>query len=238
MTATFLDVPLWGASTCQSVVEFIATGTRGPMTGQGRPSCARLLLEPADQTRIVRVLERPPAADATIWDRFTALRTRAFVYLLWDGAVRTRTALALNAEEVVKSPEASSVSVVGYVVQRPCDANRFRELHFAMSARTRKSLADYLRFVRREAWLGSTELRGPLFLSARHRGLTRRLSGRAALHTWHEFLRKEAKTSRLYQLDDVVYTGMIAFLEAAGGDTTLLSAHFQPDSGWRSPVRE
>jgi hypothetical protein len=28
-----------------------------------------VLLEPSDQTRIIRAIERPLAADATVWDR-------------------------------------------------------------------------------------------------------------------------------------------------------------------------
>ena len=43
-----------------------------------------LLIDPKDQARIVAALERWPEQEG-----FVGLRTRAFVYLLWDGAFRT-----------------------------------------------------------------------------------------------------------------------------------------------------
>lgn len=187
----------------------------------------RVEIDSADAKQIVRAME----AWAKTGD-FVALRTRAFVYLLWDGSLRTKAALSLNAEEVVTSP--TTLRVVKEVVQRPCEGNRYRELRFFISDRTRDAIKDYLGIVRRDGWLPTERFEGPLFLSSYHKGEGKRLSRRTAIHSWQVLLEEHAQVSQDYQLDDVVYTGRLAFLRAAGGDSTLLSQHAAISEIWAS----
>jgi len=190
------------------------------VTGQGQPSRKRVLVEPADERRILRALEAWAESND-----FIALRTRAFIYLLWDGAIRTRPAVHLNAEELVRDPGSSRIEVVEEVTQRACEANRYRTLHFFLSTRARSAIADYLRAVRKGLWLPTVRLQGPLFLSSRDPSTPTRMSARTAVHSWQTFLSEHGKPSREYQLDDVVYSGRVAFLRAAKGDSSLLSGH-------------
>ena len=74
-----------------------------------------VVIDPRDEARIGRALEGLASSDD-----FAGLRTRAFVYLLWDGALRTKAAVWLNAEEVVKDAASSRVHIVREAVQRPC----------------------------------------------------------------------------------------------------------------------
>jgi RNA polymerase sigma factor (sigma-70 family) len=79
-------------------------------------------IDKADQNRSIAALEKLPEKDG-----FIGYRTRAFVYLLLDGALRTGAAVFLNAEEVVKDPNATRVHVVEEPVMRPCEGNKYRE---------------------------------------------------------------------------------------------------------------
>src|SRR6476659_4158272 len=100
-------------------------------------------IDQADQNRILNALERLPDREG-----FVGYRTRAFVYLLWDGALRTGAAICLNAEEVVKDPTASRIYVLEEPVMRPCEGNKYRERRFVMSERTRSAMVDYLKEAR------------------------------------------------------------------------------------------
>src|SRR4051812_12951998 len=118
-------------------------------------------IERRDQTRIIAALERLPDKEG-----FVGYRTRAFVYLLWDGALRTGAAIWLNAEEVVKDPKASRIHVVEEPVMRPCEGNKYRERRFVMGVRARDAIADYLREARSGGLLGKWKpLQGPLLVS-------------------------------------------------------------------------
>ena len=118
-------------------------------------------IDQADQNRIIAALERLPDKEGLVGHR-----TRAFVYLLWDGALRTGAALWLNIEEVVKDPTVSRIHVVQEPVMRPCEGTKYRERRFGMSDRARDAIADYLREARRGGWLASgSPLEGPLWLS-------------------------------------------------------------------------
>jgi hypothetical protein len=198
------------------------------MTSQGKR--ARVQIARADEKRLLRALDDWAATGALV-----ALRTRAFVLLLWDGAVRTRVALALNAEEVVKDPSAPRLKVLKLVQQRPCEANRHTERTFVMSERAQNAIADYLRVVREQGWLPGERLRGPLFLATVHRGTGQRLSPRSAIHCWEIFQKLHVpECSREYALDDVVYSGRLDYLQAAGGDSESLSDHSGLSRRWAS----
>lgn len=190
-------------------------------------------IDPRDQSRIIAALERWAATED-----FVALRTRAFVYLLWDGAVRTKAAVWLNAEEVVKDPAAARIHVVQEIAQRPCEGNNYRERKFLMSDRTRNALVDYLKAVRAGGWLAKGDrLQGPLWLSTHHHGSQQRMSQRTAMQAWRTFV-EEVELSREYQLDDIVLTGRIAFLQAAKGSTDVLSQHVGISAKWAGQYRE
>jgi integrase len=194
----------------------------------------RVRIVPEDEKFILTLLERW----ATETGEFVALRTRAFVLLLWDGSIRTKAALALNAEDVVQDPKSRRITVRKNVIERPCEENRYRKRSFVLSERTRAALTDYLRAVRAGGWLPSERLEGPLFLSSTERGKGQRLSARSAIHWWDLFQSKAIKgTTREYQLDDVVYTGRLAYLEASGGDSESLSDHSGISRRWAAEYR-
>lgn len=179
----------------------------------------RLLISRADEKRIVAGLERSVRKGD-----FTALRTRAFVYLLLDGATGAKEALYLDCEEVVANPEAARVPrIAGEVTQRPCEANRFSERTYRLSARVRGALLDYLKAARGGDWIAGEGFHGPLFMSVRKIG--KRISRHTAIDSWRDFLTEWAKVETDYRLDDVVYTGRMRFLEAAEGSSELLSDH-------------
>jgi integrase len=192
-----------------------------------------VVIEPRDQNRILAALER--------WAEtgdFVALRTRAFVYLLWDGALRTKAAAWLDADEVVKDPAASRIHVLQEVTQRACEGNNHRERTFLLSDRVRGAVAEYLKLARGEGWLANgNRLEGPLWISTHHRGTQQRMSQRTALQAWHTFL-EAVDVSREYQLDDVVLTGRVAFLQAAKGSTDVMSRHAGISPKWGGSYRE
>ena len=161
---------------------------------------------------------------------FVSLRNRAFVYLLWDGALNTQAALALNVENVVRGP--GQLRVVEQVVPPPCEANRYRELRFFLTKRVRGALADYLRVVRDDGWLPSPRLEGALFLSTYNKGTGQRITRRAITAAWRSFLRDRTNVPTDYQLGDIVYSGRMAIKRAAGGDSSVLSAHASLSDGW------
>src|SRR5688500_9492461 len=191
-----------------------------PMGDSSQGARKSIVILPADVPRIVRALEK--WAD----DDMVALRTRAFVYLLWDGAVRTKTAVWLNIEEVVEDPRASRIQVVQEVVQRPCEGNDYKGRTFLMSDRTRGALVDYLKVARSGGWLAKADrLEGPLWISTHHIGIQARMSQRTAMQAWRTFLKGVSRLSEQYQLDDLVLTGRIAVLRAAKGSADVLSEH-------------
>lgn len=183
---------------------------------------AALILDSRDQTRVVAALERWPEQEG-----FVGLRTRAFVYLLWDGALRTGVALWLNIEEVVRDPAASRIHVLQQAVLRPCEGNKFRQRSFEMTDRARAAIADYLKVARSDGWLASgSRLKGPLWIATQPEGAQKRMSQRTATQAWHTFLGGVKGLSRDdYQLDDVVLTGRIAFAKAANASPDLISEH-------------
>jgi len=207
--------------------------TPAPMSDSSQGARKSIVILPADVPRIVRALEK--WAD----DDIVALRTRAFVYLLWDGAVRTKTAVWLNIEEVVEDPRASRIQVVQEVVQRPCEGNDYKGRTFLMSDRTRRALVDYLKVARSGGWLAKADrLEGPLWISTHHIGIQARMSQRTAMQAWRTFLQGVSGVSEKYQLDDVVLTGRITFLRAAKGSTDALSEHSNISPKWAAQYRE
>lgn len=111
-------------------------------------------------------------------------------------------------------------------MQRTSQNNDGLERSFVVSARTQQALAEYLRVVRQGGWLPTDRLEGPLFLSSVQPGSGQRLSKRTAIHWWETFQRDHGRCcSRTYTLDDLVYTGRLAYVNAADGNTDLLSDH-------------
>src|SRR5688572_7076983 len=98
---------------------------------------ARVPIEPSDEKRLLRALDRWADSGALV-----ALRTRAFVLLLWDGSVRTSGALELNVEDVVKDPKARRPTVLKTIVQRPCEANDHEARTIVLSARAQDAIED------------------------------------------------------------------------------------------------
>lgn len=181
----------------------------------------RVVVDPSDEKRLLRTLERWAASGD-----FVALRTRAFVLLVWDGSVRTSGALAMNAEDVVADPRARRVTVLKRVVQHACAENRYQKRSFVVSTRAQQALTGYLRAALQGGWFPADRFEGPLFLSSVQPGSGRRLSKRSAIHWWETFQRDHAHgCSRTYQLDDLVYTGRLAYVNAADGNTDSLSNH-------------
>lgn len=178
-------------------------------------------IDQADQNRIIAALERLPEKEG-----FVGYRTRAFIYLLWDGALRTGAAIWLNAEEVVKDPTANRIHVVEEPVMRPCEGNKYRERRFVMSERARNAIADYLREARRGGWLANgSRIAGPLWIASVPVGSQQRMSRRTAMAAWKTFLEDVPAVTEDYQLDDVVLTGRVAFANAANASPELISEH-------------
>lgn len=181
-----------------------------------------LILDARDQLRIVAALERWPEQEG-----FVGLRTRAFVYLLWDGALRTGAAIWLNIEEVVRDSAGSRIHVVEQAVLRPCEGNKYRRRPFDMTDRTRAAIADYLKVARSDGWLASgSRLKGPLWIATQPQGAQKRMSQRTAVQAWHSFIGSvKGLNHDNYQLDDVVLTGRVEFARAADASPELISQH-------------
>ena len=177
-----------------------------------------VVIAPADLTRIFDALERRAGSGD-----FFALRTRAFVYLLADGVLKTKAAIWLNAEEVVQDPSAKRIRVVQEAVQRPSEANQYRKRKILMTDRTRDAIAEYLEVARNEGWFPHGRLKGPLWIATEHRGTLQRLSQRTAMAVWRKFL-DEVKVAQDYQLEDIVFTGRVRFLELANGNLDALAS--------------
>jgi integrase len=195
---------------------------------------ARVPIESRDEMRLLRALDRWAGTGTLV-----ALRTRAFVLLLWDGSVRTSGALALNVEDVVKDPKSRRLTVLRTIVQRPCEANDNRARSIALSARAQDAMADYLRGAQQQGVLPPQRLQGPLFLAALQHEKGKRLSQRSAIHCWEMFqLQHAPECSRIYQLEDVVYTGRLKFMKVAGGDIESLSSHTGLSLRWAAEYRD
>jgi hypothetical protein len=187
-----------------------------------------IAIERRDQERIIAALESWPEKEG-----FVGFRTRAFVYLLWDGALRTGPAIWLDIEEVVKDPRASRIQVVQEAELRSCEATRYRKRPFLMSDRAREAIADYLKVARSEGWLAhSPRLEGPLWIASQPRGEQKRMSQRTAMQAWRTFLDGVSGLAEEYQLDDVVLTGRILFAEKALGRTDLISKFAGVSAKW------
>ena len=178
-------------------------------------------IDQPDQSRIIAALERLPDKEG-----FVGYRTRAFVDLLWDGALRTGAAIWLDIEEVVKDPKSSRIHVIEEPVMRPCEGNKYRERRFVMGDRTRNAIADYLKEARRGGWLANgNRLEGPLWISTHPAGEQQRMSRRTAMQSWKTFLEGVPGVPADLQLDDVVLTGRVAFATAANASPELISEH-------------
>ena len=152
--------------------------------------------------------------------------------------MRTKAAVFLNAEEVVKDPRATRIQVVQQVVQRRYEANAHRGRTFVISDRTRGALVDYLKVARSEGWLANGDhLVGPLWIATHHHGTQQRMSQRTAMQAWRTFL-DDLKVSQDYQLDDLVLTGRVTVLQAAKGSTDVLSEHSDISPKWAGQYRE
>jgi hypothetical protein len=123
------------------------------------------------------------------------------------------------------------------IIQRPCEENRYRERPLQLSARTQDALRAYLQAARELGWLPEG-LRGPLFVATVHQGDGQRLSPRSAIHGWDVFQKQfTSDCTREYELDDVVYSGRLAYLAAAGGDSDSLSEHSGISRRWAAEYR-
>ena len=171
--------------------------------------------------RIAAALERWPEQEG-----FIGYRTRAFVYLLWDGALRTGSAICLNVEEVLRDSEGGRLHVADEAIMRPCGGSKDQPRSIAMTERTRCAIADYLKAARNDRWLVGARLNGPLWIATQTRGAQKRMSQRTAVQAWHAFIGGVKGLSRDdLQLDDVVLTGRVAFARAANASSELISAH-------------
>lgn len=189
-----------------------------------------IVIDSGDQTRILSSLERV----AETGD-FVALRTRAFIYVLWDGALRPGMATALNIQDVVKDPASSRIQVVDEAVLRPSEATQYRPRPFLLSPRSRGAIADYLKAVRSSGWLANAaRLEGPLWISTHHQGTQQRMSQRTAMQAWHAFQQAVKGLSQEYQLDDVVLTGRVEFMRKVKGSRAaeVLAEHAGISSQW------
>jgi hypothetical protein len=196
------------------------------------PSRKSVVIPPKDESRIFQALEKWASGRD-----FVAVRTKAFVYLLRDGAVRSKMAVNLNVEEVVSDPAASRIRIVTEVTQRPCEANRYKGRQFSLSDRTRAALLLYVRAIREGGWLpAKSQLEGPLFITTHHYGDGKRMSQRTAVQAWRTLL-EHAQMETEYQLDDLVFSGRIAFLKAAGGNMEMLSEHASISQQWTDHYR-
>jgi hypothetical protein len=191
-----------------------------------------VVIAPADLTRIFDELERRARSGD-----FLALRTRAFVYLLADGVLKTKAAIWLNAEEVVQDPSGKRIRVVQEAVQRPSEANQYRKRKILMTDRTREAIAEYLAVARNEGWFPHGRLKGPLWIATEHRGTLQRLSQRTAMAVWRKFL-DEVNVAQDYQLEDIVFTGRVRFLELAKGNLDVLVEHTGVSRGTAALYRE
>jgi len=178
-----------------------------------------LVIDTQDQARIVAALERWPDHEG-----FVGYRTRAFVYLLWDGALRTGAAVSLNVEQVVQE-SGSRIHVVAQATLRP-HATDYSARSFEMTDRARAAIADYLKVARSGGSLAGARLTGPLWIATHPHGAQKRMSQRTAVQAWHTFISAVNGLSREdLQLDDVVLTGRVAFAKAANANTELISSH-------------
>jgi hypothetical protein len=179
------------------------------------------VIDGRDQARIAAALERWPEQEG-----FIGYRTRAFVYLLWDGALRTGSAICLNVEEVLRDSEGGRLHVADEATMRQCGGSKDQPRSFAMTDRTRCAIADYLKLARIEGALVGGRLKGPLWIASKPHGAQKRMSQRTAVQAWHTFISGVKGLSRDdFQLDDVVLTGRVAFAQAANASWNLISAH-------------
>jgi integrase len=189
-----------------------------------------IVIEQRDQNRLLAALERRVETGD-----FVDLRTRAFIYLLWDGALRPGLVVGLNIEEVVKNPAASRIHVLEEAALPPSAANQYRPRPFLISPRARDAIADYLKAARSDGWLANPKrLEGALWISTHHRGTQQRMSQRTAMQAWHTFQQSLSGLSQEYQLDDVVVTARVQFMRRVKGSRAaeILAEHAGISSKW------
>jgi len=189
-----------------------------------------IVIEPRDENRLLAALERGLETGD-----FVDLRTRAFMYLLWDGALRPGLAVALNIEDIVKDAAATRIHVLEEAALRPSEATQYRPRPFLISPRARDAIADYLKVARSDGWLTNPKrLEGPLWISTHHHGTQQRMSQRTAMQAWHTFQQSVSGVSQEYQLDDVVVTARVEFMRRVKGSRAaeILAEHAGISSKW------
>jgi hypothetical protein len=178
------------------------------------------VLDPATFTRVLAALDSFAKREGVV-----GYRTRAFAYLMADGALRSGTAVWLDMEAVVRDPKDERIEVLREVTMRACEGTKYRPRTFQMGEAARMAIADYLKAIRKSGWLTDPKkLKGPLFVS-RYPGKQQRLSQRTAIQAWHSFLEATPDLDQELQLDDLVITGRTRFAAASGGSPELLSKH-------------
>ena len=189
-----------------------------------------IVIEPRDQSRLLAALER-----GTETGDFLDLRTRGFMYVLWDGALRPGLAVALNVEDVVKEPGSTRIQVLEEAELHACEATRYRPRPFLISPRARDAIADYLKVARSDGWLANPKrLQGPLWISTHHHGTQQRMSQRTAMQAWHTLQEGVSGLSQEYQLDDVMLTARVEFMRKVKGSRAaeILAEHAGISSKW------
>jgi hypothetical protein len=104
--------------------------------------------------------------------RFDALRLRAFIHVLWSGALGVQECLALDLDQVLE-PESGGQRVRATCVLRP-DQRRDKQSQrrvdaheFPVDPDASKALLAYLRAARQKGWLEEGGRSGPVFVASR-----------------------------------------------------------------------
>jgi hypothetical protein len=182
----------------------------------GRPA---KVLDPASLRELFTALDRYLEREGVV-----SYRTRAFAYLLSDGALRSGTAVWLDVDDVVEDPASANVQVRSEVTMRASEGTKYRPRTVVMSQNARNAIGDYIEAARKADWfVHPSKLRGPLFIARYPVGKQHRLSQRSAIQAWHAFLESVPSLDQTLQLDDLVLTGRTRFAEAVGGSRELIS---------------
>jgi hypothetical protein len=182
---------------------------------------AAKVLDAASLSRLLSALDWYAERESVVGSR-----TRAFAYLMADGALRSGSAVYLDIDEVVRDPKSGRIEVLDKVTLRPCEGTQYKPRTFATSEGARAAIADYLEAAKKAGWLAERNpLKGPLFIASYPVGKQQRLSQRTAIQAWHAFLAATPDLDPDCQMDDLVLTGRTRFAAEVGGNPELLSEH-------------
>lgn len=192
-------------------------------------------IEPADRAKILRVLSDVKRGS------FVALRDRAIVITAWGSALRLSEVLALDLDQILEDPRASTLGRLRGTVYMRGEQTKGRRKGprrwnsagtVVLPKRARLAIREYLNETIKRGWLTLPAPRGtPVFLAIKHgranrdgvrKPLRSRLGKRAAQRAW-QLIQLRAGLLQLYRFHDLRHDSLTRVGHASKGNPFVVA---------------